>query len=96
GEIGHVVVVKGGERCRCGHFGCLETAASSRAIIRCAREIARSDPHSTLHQFVTTPEAINTDIVLQAFEAGDEALRPVITEVGRHLGVAVANLVVAL
>jgi len=96
GEIGHVVVVKGGERCRCGHAGCLETAAGSRAIIKYAQEIARSDPHSTLHQFATTPEAINTDVVLQAFEAGDEALRPVIAQVGCYLGVAVANLVGAL
>jgi N-acetylglucosamine repressor len=96
GEIGHVMVVEGGERCRCGHFGCLETVTSSRAIIRRAQAIAKSDPHSTLHQFVTTPEEINTDVVLQAFEAGEEALRPVIAEVGRYLGMAVANLVGAL
>ncbi len=93
GEIGHVTVVEGGERCRCGHFGCLETVASSRAIVRRARAIARSDPHSTLHQFATSPEAINTGIVLQAFEAGDEALQQLIEEVGCYLGIAVANLV---
>jgi N-acetylglucosamine repressor len=96
GEIGHVAVAEGGDRCRCGHFGCLETVASSRAIIKRARGIARSDPRSTLHQFATTPDAINTDVVLQAFEAGDEALRPIIAEAGRYLGVAVANLVGAL
>jgi N-acetylglucosamine repressor len=96
GEIGHVVVVEGGERCRCGRLGCLETVASSRAIIRRAQAIARSNPHSILHQFVSKPEEINTSIVLQAFEAGEEALRPVIAEVARYLGMAVANLVGAL
>lgn len=96
GEIGHVAVVDGGERCLCGHFGCLETATSSRAIIKRARDIAQGDPGSTLHRFASTPEAINTDVVLQAFEAGDEALRPVIVEAGRYLGLAVANLVGAL
>lgn len=93
GEIGHVAVVEGGKRCRCGHFGCLETETSSRAIIRRAREIAQCNPHSTLHQFAATPEAINTEVVLQAFEAGDEALEQVIVEVGHYLGIAVAHLV---
>jgi N-acetylglucosamine repressor len=96
GEIGHVAVVEDGELCRCGHYGCLETVTSSRAIVRRAQAIAKNDPHSTLHQFVATPEEINTDIVLQAFEAGDEALQQVIAEAGHYLGIAVANLVGAL
>jgi N-acetylglucosamine repressor len=96
GEIGHVAVVEDGELCRCGHYGCLETVTSSRAIVRRAQAIAKNDPHSTLHQFVATPEEINIDIVLQAFEAGDEALQQVIAEAGHYLGIAVANLVGAL
>ena len=96
GEIGHVAVVEDGELCRCGHYGCLETVTSSRAIVKRAQTIAENDPHSTLHQFAITPEEINADIVLQAFEAGDEALQSVIAEVGYYLGIAVANLVGAL
>lgn len=96
GEIGHVVVVENGEPCRCGHLGCLEAVAGSRAIIRRAQDIAKSDPHSILHQFVSTPKEIGTDVVLQAFEAGEEALRPVVAETGRYLGMVVANLVGAL
>jgi N-acetylglucosamine repressor len=96
GEIGHVAVVEDGELCRCGHYGCLETVTSSRAIVRRAQAIAKNDPHSTLHQFVATPEEINTDIVLQAFEAGDEALQQVVAEAGHYLGIAVASLVGAL
>jgi N-acetylglucosamine repressor len=96
GEIGHVTVIEDGELCRCGHYGCLETVTSSRAIVKRAQAIAKKDPHSTLYRFVATPEEINTDIVLQAFEAGDEALQPVIAETGHYLGVAVANLVGAL
>jgi glucokinase-like ROK family protein len=96
GEIGHVLVVEGGERCRCGHFGCLETVVSSRAIVKQAQAIAQSNPQSPLFQFAATPEAINTEMVLQAFESGDEALQAVIAEVGQYLGIAVANLVGAL
>jgi N-acetylglucosamine repressor len=93
GEIGHVTVVEGGEQCRCGNCGCLETVASRRAIVRRAQAVAQSDPRSLLHQFAASPEAITLDTVLQAFEAGDEAVRQVIHEAGQSLGVAVANLV---
>ncbi len=46
GEIGHVVVEEGGELCACGHRGCLETVASTRAILSRAR--GRSGSRSRL------------------------------------------------
>lgn len=33
-EIGHYIVDRGGEKCRCGRYGCLETVASEEAIKR--------------------------------------------------------------
>lgn len=93
GEFGHVAIVENGERCRCGHYGCLETVTSSQAIVRSARVIAKNDLHSKLYRLVASPEEINMDIVSQAFEAGDDAIRTLITEVGRYLGFAAAILV---
>jgi glucokinase-like ROK family protein len=93
GEFGHVAIVENGERCRCGHYGCLETVTSSQAIVRSARAIAKNDPHSKLYRLVASPEEINIDIVSQAFEAGDDAIRTLITDVGRYLGFAAAILV---
>lgn len=96
GEIGHVTVLDNGELCLCGRFGCLETVASSRAIINRARAVAIHTPGSLLNQFAASPEAVTTDVVLQAFEAGDEATRQIIAEVGCYLGMAVAHLVSVL
>jgi predicted NBD/HSP70 family sugar kinase len=96
GEIGHVVVDEEGERCRCGHRGCLETLVSTRAILRRARSIAQDVPDSLLHSFATHPETITLDTVCQAFEADDGAVRQVVRDVGRYLGIAAANLVGAL
>ena len=93
GEFGHVAYVENGERCRCGHDGCLETVASSQAIVRSARAIAKNDLHSMLYRLVASPEEIDIDIVSQTFEAGDGAIRTLITEVGRYLGFAAANMV---
>ena len=93
GEIGHVRVVEQGDLCSCGQMGCLETVVSSRAIIERARELVQANRSPTLQQFVTSAEEITTDIVLQAFEAGDEAIRQMIVEAGQYLGIAVAHMV---
>ncbi len=45
GEIGHtIMLLEGGEPCRCGNSGCLETLVSEPAIIREAEKIARAHP----------------------------------------------------
>ncbi len=93
GEIGHLVVNEEGESCACGNRGCLETVASTRALTRRAREIAQSNPNSILFQFATTPAEINTDILINALEAGDEDIINVLAEAGNYLGIALANLV---
>jgi N-acetylglucosamine repressor len=93
GEIGHVVVVEDGRLCKCGNHGCLEAMASIPQIVGRAQAIAESDPGSLLHQFTRSGEAIDFDAVVQAFLAGDEAVRRIVTEIGRYLGIAVANLV---
>ncbi len=93
GEIGHVRAVEGGELCRCGHRGCLETVIGSRAVVRRAQEIARKDPHSTLYKFVSDPSEIDLDVLVQASAAGDRTVRSVVDEVGLHLGKAVAYLI---
>ena len=93
GEIGHVAVVEDGERCQCGNFGCLETVASTRAIVQCAQEIARSDADSLLHQFASTPAGVTFDTVCQAFQAGDTVIQQAVRDMGKNLGIAAANLI---
>ena len=96
GEIGHVKIEEPGQLCRCGHYGCLETIASSQAIIKQAQAIFTGDPRSALHQFAASPEAITLETTRQAFQTGDRAMQTVITRVGESLGRAAANLVGAL
>ncbi len=93
GEIGHVVVVEEGQLCKCGNYGCLETVANIPAIICHAQSLAQNDPRSPLHRFAPDVAALDLDAVLQALLAGDPAVRQIIVDVGRYLGIAVANLV---
>lgn len=93
GEIGHVTAGEDGAPCQCGNTGCLETRVSTRAIVRRAWAIARSDPNSQLYPFASQAETITFEMVCQAFQTGDEAARLVVHDVGRDLGIAAANLV---
>jgi len=93
GEIGHVMVLEDGPLCACGNYGCLEAVASVAWIVRRAQEIAAVVTTSLLSHYVAEGRAIDLDAVVQAFNAGDLAVRRMIEEVGRHLGIAVANLV---
>jgi predicted NBD/HSP70 family sugar kinase len=93
GEIGHVMVLEDGPLCACGNYGCLEAVASVAWIVRRAQEIAAVVTTSSLNQYIAEDRTIDLDAVVQAFNAGDLAVRRMIEEVGRHLGVAVANLI---
>lgn len=96
GEIGHVRVVDQGSPCLCGQTGCLETVASTRALIAQAQQLLATKSTAKLHQFVASPDAITTGILLRAYEAGDEDVKNLVENVGYYLGLAAAHLVGAL
>ncbi len=92
GEVGHVRLVDDGEPCRCGRTGCLETVASSRAVLRQATRLAARRPDSALHGRAQTG-ALGLDDLAAALASGDPVAREVIEAAGRALGRAVAGVV---
>jgi predicted NBD/HSP70 family sugar kinase len=78
GELGHRVVAPGGPLCRCGNHGCLETVASSGALVEQLRPTHGDD--------------LDVAGMLALVRAGDGAARDVIAEAGRAIGRAVADL----
>ena len=93
GEIGHITVVDNGEICACGNRGCLETVSSSRAILNRFRTLIKNNSVSGQNSLKLDPEKLTMNDVIQAFNAGNEQVRAIITEAGRALGIAAANLV---
>jgi predicted NBD/HSP70 family sugar kinase len=93
GEIGHITVVANGELCACGNYGCLETIASSRSIIRKVKKLAENNPNSSLNNLVAETNEIDMGTIITALETGNEDVRQVIIEAGEALGIAAANLV---
>jgi predicted NBD/HSP70 family sugar kinase len=100
GEIGHMRILEGGERCGCGNYGCLETVASSRALVRRARalhaQLAGSGQAAPLLRLAPAPEQIDTDLLLRAYEAGDKTVQALVEDAGYYLGVAIAHMVSVL
>jgi predicted NBD/HSP70 family sugar kinase len=93
GEIGHTTVEDDGPECHCGRFGCLETVASSRAILARATEVAEAHPGSVLGARRREAGDLRLEDVAAALAAGDESAFRIVTAAGRYLGRAVAALI---
>jgi predicted NBD/HSP70 family sugar kinase len=78
GEIGHVQVGEDGHVCRCGNRGCLETMVSAARLLELLRPAY--DAPLTIEQ------------VLALDVEGDAGVRRVLTDAGRTIGRAVADL----
>jgi predicted NBD/HSP70 family sugar kinase len=95
GEIGHTpMLLHGGESCRCGNSGCLETLVSEPAILRSAESIARVNPKGVLAQ--TMRQRLDLTPIERVFTAarqGDGEVRAMLEERAYYLGVAMAGLV---
>jgi N-acetylglucosamine repressor len=91
GEIGHVVAVhEDGLPCRCGNHGCLETVASTQAVVARARQLVQSAAFSGLFE---DSEKITLGTLEKDFAAGDPVACQVVFEAGRYMGIAIANMV---
>jgi glucokinase-like ROK family protein len=93
GEIGHIVVEPGGRLCRCGNRGCLETLASTRALVQRAQTLWHESPGSGLRRLSAAPDEITTGLLVQAVDGGDQEVRSLVSEAAGHLGQVISNLV---
>jgi predicted NBD/HSP70 family sugar kinase len=78
GEIGHVQVGEDGHVCRCGNRGCVETMVSASRLLELLRP-AYGEP-------------LTIEQVLALDDEGDAGVRRVLSDAGRIIGRAVADL----
>jgi N-acetylglucosamine repressor len=95
GEIGHCVMIPhGGETCRCGNSGCLETIISESAILREAQHIADSNPGGILAKKLENHwDHPLIECVFDAAREGDLPVREMLESRAYYLGIALANLI---
>ncbi|WP_344614794.1 ROK family transcriptional regulator [Dactylosporangium salmoneum] len=93
GKLGHIAVVRDGERCRCGNRGCLEQYAAPRVLV--ARARATGGLADRLGIRPDDPDARAFDVLARAALYGDEAARALVDESAALLAeaaLALANL----
>src|SRR5918997_4708798 len=98
-EIGHVTMVPYGRRCGCGLQGCWEQYGSGRALVTEAREIARHSPafaSGLLAAAGGDPEAITGEMVTANAQEGDVGALHCFDEIGRWIGLGLAQLAAVL
>lgn len=91
GEVGHLPVDPGGDRCGCGRHGCWETKVGLTALVRMAMP-DRACRSADLP--VSDPEEHATEIA-RGLAAGDRQMMDAVAQVGRWLGLGgsiLANL----
>lgn len=99
GEFGHMVIVPEGHRCECGNRGCLEQYASGNVLGREARELARAGSPVTvplMERVGGKVDALVGPLITEAARDGDPCAVELFDDVGRWLGMGLANLAAAL
>ncbi|MDP9394917.1 MAG: ROK family glucokinase [Actinomycetota bacterium] len=98
-EVGHMKVMAEGRPCGCGQRGCWEQYASGSALVREVRAraaAARFDAHLLLSLGDGTPEGVSGRHVTEAARGGDPVAIASFEEVGRWLGLGMADLAAVL
>ncbi|WP_188897020.1 ROK family glucokinase [Microlunatus endophyticus] len=98
GEWGHMITVPGGHLCECGNRGCWEQYASGNALVRDAKALIASGSPVVqgLVESVGGPDSITGPAITEAAVAGEPLARELLADIGRSLGVGIANLAAAL
>ena len=88
GEIGHTPIPNVEIRCNCGNVGCLETVASTKAILdRIRTQLSESSIYSVLRE---NNADLSIQDVIQAAENGDKLAYQVLMEAGEYFGFGLA------
>ena len=87
-EFGHVVVVPGGNLCRCGKRGCLEAYVSDFSILAAAREIC-----ADIRWECPPRGELTLDDVMTAARRGQPEMVRIFSRAGRLLGQGVAGII---
>ena len=90
GELGHVVIVAGGEPCTCGRSGCLEAYASATALIRDTKRAMEKHPESKLWE-IGSLDAVTGKTAFDYLDK-DETAREVVEHYIEMLGVGIVNI----
>jgi glucokinase len=93
GELGHMVIVRGGEPCTCGRNGCWEAYASATGLIRMTKEVMERRPDSLMHGIAAEKGKVSGRTAFLAARQGDPAGEEVVDLYLSFVAIGAANLI---
>ncbi len=92
-EIGHTVIVSGGEDCTCGRKGCWEAYGSVTALIRQTKEAMAKNPDSLLHEMAEKEGKVTGKMTFDAAQQGDKVAQEVLDAYFGYVAEGITNMV---
>ncbi len=80
GEIGHMTIVKNGEKCNCGRYGCWERYASVSALVKSAVAAGMKGE-------------VNGKTIFEYYKKGDDIARDVVTNWLEYVSEGICNTI---
>ncbi len=97
GEIGHTTIDFNGPKCGCGNYGCLEAYASAPAISAMGMKAVSQGLTTRISELCEYDlNRINPELIARAAVEGDEIAKGIYERAGFYIGIAAANMCVAL
>lgn len=94
GEIGHMIMERGGPRCSvCGNQGCLDAIASESAVLRMAKERMDAGEAPLLAELVQQSGHFGMTELLEAQALGEASVCAIIDRAVDYLGIALSNVI---
>lgn len=91
-ELGHAVIVAGGEQCTCGRRGCIEAYSSASALVRDTKRAMLEDKSSKMWELVGgNIDEVDGQIAFNAERLGDQTASNVIKKYVFYLAEAIMN-----
>ena len=94
GELGHIVIVAGGEKCGCGRLGCWEAYGSATALIRQTKAAIEANPDSELAKSVDGDlSKVNGKTAFDAMRAGCPVGTAVVEKFVEYFSTGITNII---
>lgn len=92
GEIGHIMVEKGGPVCGCGKKGCLEAIASRTAIVKGIEKDIKAKKPTKITKLVPKGKQIKSKAIANAVKLNDRLTIKHVTQACKVIGTELANI----
>ncbi|MBW9152817.1 ROK family protein [Clostridium estertheticum] len=94
-ELGHTVIGENFYNCNCGRNGCLETFASSTAIIKYTKKLIMemNEPTTIMENVEGNIDNLNAKIIFDCAKKGDKIANLAVNRLIKYLGIGIINIV---